>query len=84
MKQALSLPEQFGPVLRGARKSAGMSQAVLAQRIGLSQSRLSSLEQDPRSLSLEQLLGLCSALGLELMVQPRALPSPSDPGAPEW
>ncbi len=84
MKQILSLPEQFGPVLRAARKASGLSQAALGQRIGLSQSRLSALEQDPRSLSLEQLLGLISALGLELQVQSRAFPGVPAGAPPEW
>jgi HTH-type transcriptional regulator/antitoxin HipB len=87
--QHLSLPSQLGAMLRGARKSAGLSQATLASRINLSQKRLSALERDSASLSVEQMLALCSALGLEVWVQPRqpgapqtAASAPSD--APEW
>jgi DNA-binding XRE family transcriptional regulator len=47
MKQKLSLSSQLGPILRGARKAASLSQADLAKRTGLSQKRVSSLELDP-------------------------------------
>ena len=69
MKQILSLAQQMGPLLQAARKSARLSQTALAGRVGVSQSRLSAMELDPGSISLEQLLALLSALGLELQVQ---------------
>ena len=69
MKQILSITDQVGPLLQAARKSARLSQTVLASRLGISQSRVSSMELDPASISLEQLLAMCSALNLELVVQ---------------
>lgn len=71
MKQVLSIPSQAGPLLQTARKAAGLSQTALAQRLGISQSRVSAMELDPSSISLEQLLALCSVLNLELLVQTR-------------
>ena len=88
MKQVLSVVSQAGPLLQSARKAAGLSQSALAQRIGISQSRMSAMELDPGSISLEQLLALVAALDLEVLVQTR--PHPADaPGAaarsrPEW
>ena len=72
MKHVLLTPLQAGQLLQSARKAAGRSQAELAPLVGLSQSRLSKLEQNPGTLTLDQLLALCGALGLELTVQPRA------------
>lgn len=69
MKQILSISDQVGPLLQAARKSARLSQTALARRLGISQSRVSSMELDPASISLEQLLAMCSALNLELVVQ---------------
>ena len=69
MKQILSVADQAGPLLQAARKSAGLSQTALARRLGISQSRLSAMELDPGSISLAQLLAMCSALRLELLVQ---------------
>ena len=71
MKQILSVTDQAGPLLQAARKSAGLSQTALARRLGISQSRMSAMEFDPGSISLAQLLAMCSALNLELVLQTR-------------
>ena len=71
MKQILSLSRQLGPLLQAARKSAGLSQTALAQRLGISQSRVSAMELDPGSISVEQLLALLAALNHEVLVQPK-------------
>lgn len=86
MRQILTLAEQFAPILQSARKSAGLSQSTLAQRLGLSQSRLSAMELNPASMGLDQLLAICSALQLELVVQTRQTPeqSAADQTAQEW
>ncbi len=88
MKQILSISDQAGPFLQAARKSAGLSQTALACRLGISQSRMSAMELDPGSISLAQLLAMCSALNLELLVQTKGGPG-DDHGdaalaAPEW
>jgi HTH-type transcriptional regulator/antitoxin HipB len=77
MQQIISLAEQFTPILQAARKTAGLSQAELAQRLDLSQSRMSVMELDPSSIALNQLLRLCAALQLELVVQTKAPPASS-------
>lgn len=74
----LVLPSQFSPMIRAARKRAGLTQAELGQRMGLSQKRISAVERDPASLSFDQLLKLCSLLGMELLLQPRK-PKKADP-----
>ena len=71
MKQVLSVPSQLGPLLRAARKHAGLSQGKLAQRVGISQSRMSHMELNPGSVSLEQLLAIFAVLGLEIVVGSR-------------
>lgn len=58
-------------MLLAARKAQGLTQSVLASRIGLSQSRVSHLELNAHELSVEQLLAWCAALGLELAVGAR-------------
>ena len=88
MKQILSLSRQLGPLLQSARKSAGLSQTALAQRLGISQSRVSAMELDPGSISVEQLLALLAALNHEVLVQPKqgAAVVSDDAGAatPDW
>ena len=87
MKQVLSIADQFGALLQASRKSAGLSQTELARHLGLSQSRLSALELNASSIRLDQLLTLCSALDLELLVQTRgdSLQGPVATSTPsEW
>jgi HTH-type transcriptional regulator/antitoxin HipB len=69
MKQILSLSKQLGPLLQSARKAAGLSQTELAQRLGISQSRISAMELDPGTINVEQLLALLAVLNLEVLVQ---------------
>jgi HTH-type transcriptional regulator/antitoxin HipB len=82
MRQLVTTPTQLGGVLRGRRKARGMSQAELAAKLNVSQSRLSTLESDPAGLTLDRLLVLAAVLGLEIVVQDRA--SPSGRRKPEW
>jgi HTH-type transcriptional regulator/antitoxin HipB len=88
VKQILSIADQAGPILQAARKSAGLSQTALARRLGISQSRMSAMELDPGSISLAQLLAMCSALNLELVVQTNGGPCDEHGDAPltapEW
>lgn len=68
---------QLGSMLQAARRAKGLTQSTLAGRIGMSQSRVSHLEQNPHDLNVEQLLAWCSALGLELAVGARGGRAPS-------
>jgi HTH-type transcriptional regulator/antitoxin HipB len=83
--QSLVTASQLGVVLQGTRKSLKLTQAQLGQRLGLSQRRVSDLEREPGTLSVDQLMALCAQLGLQLMVQPRerALQPPAAQTA-EW
>jgi HTH-type transcriptional regulator/antitoxin HipB len=79
--------DQLGLLLQSARKAAHCTQARLACQLGLSQSRLSKIEQNPGSATVQQLLALCGVLGIELMMQSKSRPSaPGDDVvcAPEW
>ncbi len=71
MRQLITTPTQVAEILRGRRKSRGLSQVELARKLGLSQARLSVLEADPSGLSVERLLLLAKLLGLELVLQDR-------------
>jgi HTH-type transcriptional regulator / antitoxin HipB len=58
----------LGRILQSARKASKLSQAELAARIGMSQARMSALEREPGSISVDQLLAMCSSLGLQLSI----------------
>ena len=74
--QTLRTPAQLGQLLQSARKARRMTQADLAARVRLSQSRVSQLEKDPAELSAERLLAWCATLGLELQLARRGETTP--------
>ncbi|MFC4822565.1 helix-turn-helix domain-containing protein [Dokdonella ginsengisoli] len=82
--QILLTAAQLGSTLQAARKAQGWTQAELAGRIGLSQSRVSHLELHAGELSVEQLLAWCAALGLELAVGTRGASASSSGGPADW
>ncbi|EIF33977.1 DNA-directed RNA polymerase specialized sigma subunit [Burkholderia sp. Ch1-1] len=69
--QALVTAPQLGQLLVASRKRRKLTQAEVAQRVGLSQNRISYLEKNPDELSFKQLLSWCSAIGLELRLGER-------------
>jgi len=59
--------EQFGDRVRAARKAQEMKQAELADKVGISRTYLSQIEQgQARNLSLRLAQGLSEKLGIEL------------------
>jgi HTH-type transcriptional regulator/antitoxin HipB len=74
LSQPIITSDQARILLQSARKSRQLTQGNLAQRLGMSQARLSELERAPGKLSLEQLLALCQQLGLQLSIQHRDVP----------
>jgi HTH-type transcriptional regulator/antitoxin HipB len=73
---------QLTQLLKAARKRRQLTQTAVAGRLGLSQNRISYLEQHPEELSVKQLLGWCAALGLELSLGERVGVQSSQ--TPEW
>lgn len=55
---ALATPQQAGHLLVAQRKTLGMSQAEVAKRLGISQSRYSELEAKPERITLARLMTL--------------------------
>jgi HTH-type transcriptional regulator/antitoxin HipB len=76
---------QLGHLLRSGRIQAKLSQAEVGARLQLSQSRVSKLESDPASLTVAQLLELCTLYGLDLVAREKSAGA-ADRGAgtPEW
>ncbi len=62
---------QLGPILKRLRKARGWSQFELGRKIGLSQERISVIENHPERTSVDQLLTVLMALEAELKVLPR-------------
>ncbi len=69
MRQTIRTVGQAGEIFRGRRKAQGLSQAVVARKLGISQGRYSTLEADPAAMSLERFLLLSKLLGLEVTLE---------------
>jgi HTH-type transcriptional regulator/antitoxin HipB len=80
--QSLVTALQLGQLLKAARKHHKLTQAQVAGRLGLSQNRVSYLELHPEELSFKQLLGWCTAVGLELRLGERE--AHTAPDQTEW
>ncbi|MBC8640966.1 helix-turn-helix transcriptional regulator [Caballeronia sp. EK] len=84
MHQVIATIGQMGHVLAAGRKRAGLTQAQAAARMGISQSRISTLERDSGALTLDQLLALFGVYGLQLLVQDRPDSARSEANEAQW
>jgi HTH-type transcriptional regulator/antitoxin HipB len=71
---------QLGPILKHLRKDKGWSQIELGNRIGLSQERISAIENHPERMSIDQLFTVLMALEAELQIGPRKINSATERG----
>jgi HTH-type transcriptional regulator/antitoxin HipB len=71
MKTSIKTSGQLGPLLKQLRIEKGLSQTALGAKIGLSQERISRIENRPESVTVDQLLTVLMALDAALAVEPR-------------
>jgi len=74
---------QIGKILVSRRKELGVSQAKLAAKLAISQQRLSELETQPGSLTVDRLAAWLNLLNLDLAIGERAAKSKA-PSRVEW
>ena len=70
MAYAVQVPSQLSSHLRALRKVKGLTQAELATRLGVDQTRIAKIERDPLAVSVKQFLQILSALGVQLALEP--------------
>lgn len=80
--QLILTTPQLGQLLLSARKRRKLTQTAVAQRLGLSQNRISHLERHPEEISVMQLLSWCAVIGLELRLGERIEGEPGS--SAEW
>lgn len=78
----LATASHLGQLLKTTRKRHKITQAALAGYVGISQNRLSHLENNPEQISVKQLLSWCAALDLQLKLGERDTSAASS--AVEW
>ena len=72
MDYPIHFAEQLAQHLRSFRKSRGLTQAQLAMQLGVSQSRVASIENHPGTVSLDNLLAVLSALDVRVLLRDTA------------
>jgi HTH-type transcriptional regulator / antitoxin HipB len=80
MDYPVQFSSQLQLQLKSLRKSRQMTQADLARRLGVVQSRVADIERDPGAVSVEQLLQVLAMLGAQMVVRETAAgPSATKP-----
>lgn len=69
MDYPVAIIGQLKQYLRSLRKARGMTQADLAKRLGVGQSRIADIEANPGAVSVEQLLQVLARLNAQLVVR---------------
>ena len=80
---------QIKPLLQGFRKMAGLSQAALAEKLGISQQSYASFEANPGVASAERLFTVLRLLEVNLILSDAtppvlAAPSVNEPNPDTW
>lgn len=76
MPATIARAGQLGPVLKQLRRAKGWSQLELGQQLGLSQERISAIENHPERVTLDQVLTVLMVLDAEIHVLPRSKARP--------
>lgn len=68
MDYPIKILSQLRPTLIGFRKQKGLTQASLAQLLGITQQSYAKLEADPASASIERLFKVLQLLDVEIIL----------------
>ncbi|BCF99521.1 hypothetical protein PPGU19_040900 [Paraburkholderia sp. PGU19] len=77
MDYSVKTLSQLRPVLRGFRKAAGLTQAMLAERLGITQQSYAQFEADPAAAGVERLFKVLRLLNAGITLSQDA-PSPAN------
>lgn len=69
MDYLIAIADQLAPHLRSMRKVRQLSQADLALKLGVTQSRIAAIERNPAAVSTGQLLEILKILGVDLVLR---------------
>ncbi|MFK7886971.1 MAG: helix-turn-helix domain-containing protein [Gammaproteobacteria bacterium] len=71
MQQQARTTNQIGSIIRRVRRSKGLTQSELGEKVGLRQATISRLEAGEPNTRIETLMDAMSALGLEFLMRQR-------------
>jgi HTH-type transcriptional regulator/antitoxin HipB len=78
-KFTIQTAEQLTPIMVGFRKNAGLTQADMATRLGITQQTYSVAERNALNMSVSKLLSVLNTLGVELVLQPKPMGKDATP-----
>lgn len=84
MNMKITTPKLLAQALKNARIEQNLSQQAVAERVGIKQATVSSLENYPEKSRVETLYRLLSALEIELTVSPRDRQPEATGWSDEW
>jgi HTH-type transcriptional regulator / antitoxin HipB len=67
----ITTPNDLGTLIRERREAIALKQGDLASVAGVDQGNLSKIERGNSVATLETYLRLCSALGIDILAEPR-------------
>lgn len=79
--------EQLPQLLKAFRKTAKLTQADVALRLGVTQQTVSAMERNAETVSAERLMKLMSILGVDLVLRARnstSAQSTARENSPSW
>lgn len=80
----IRVPGQVGTLLRTVRLQQGLTQAEVAEKLGISPQAMSRLEKNAGRASFDRIHRLSLLLGLEIALRPKEAPVDADHPASEW
>lgn len=69
MDYPLLAPKQLAAYLRSLRRAKRLTQSALGAKLGLSQRRIATIEQDPEAVSIGQLMRLLALLDARFILR---------------
>lgn len=82
MDYPLLTPKQLAAYLRSLRRSKHLTQSALGSKLGLSQRRIATIEQDPEAVSIGQLMRILALLDARLILRVAGKKSETVPAPP--
>ena len=74
--------DQLKPILKGYRRYAGLTQAELAEKLGITQQSYAELEANPERVSVERLFIVLAVMGVKFYLDGSRMPQrPASAGA---
>jgi len=86
MEYKIAIAKQLSDILKSKRKSLGLTQTDMGQKLGISQRVFARNETAPEKVHFERILQICSELDMDLVLRERTKDAPKavSPDVESW